>query len=112
MLSEMALHASWYWVRVPQTQDDVQDPVARIYSAWKMTRREFCKDGQEPCIVPDFVTSVAQNLNVSSMGGCLFDSPVRSIAIYLWLATLLVLCNASCAYCLHAQSVSTENHSE
>lgn len=55
-----------------------QDPVARAFSAWKMTRRELCPDEGSSCTVPDFATAVEENLAISGQKGCLFDAEVRS----------------------------------
>ena len=60
------------------TRSSVQDPVARIFSAWRMTRLASCKWRHGPCEdVPSFEESVDHSLLLRDGGPCAFQSFVR-----------------------------------
>jgi hypothetical protein len=69
----------------------MQDPIARAYSAWHMTKRTQCPEGTEQCSMLTFADAVTMELKSSIARGCLFNAPVRS----LWPSPVLLIYCAS-----------------
>ena len=56
----------------------MQDPVARMLSAHRMTRAARCRGAREPCAFPTFAEAVNATLSRRRGDDCLFQTPVCS----------------------------------
>ena len=61
----------------------MQDPIARAYSAWKMSKKMACRDQAkqhplEPCVYPVFAEMVLAEAALLEKQGCAFSRKVRS----------------------------------
>jgi hypothetical protein len=63
-----------------QRRARIQDPVARVFSAWRMTylaERRKSQDQGQPCLFPSFKTTVVKTLEDRKDDPCFFQAPVR-----------------------------------
>jgi hypothetical protein len=61
----------------------MQDPIARAYSAWKMSKKMACREQakwhpSEPCSFPMFAEMVLAETALLQKQGCAFNRKVRS----------------------------------
>lgn len=63
------------------TNDLIQDPIARAYSAWKMSKKMACRDqaSKTPthaCQFPSFAEMVIAEVDLLEQQGCAFNRKV------------------------------------
>jgi hypothetical protein len=62
-------------------EGNVQDPIARVFSAWKMSKKMACRDQvkehpTEPCMYPVFAEMVLAEVALLEKQGCAFNRKV------------------------------------
>ena len=89
----------------------MQDPVARMLSAHRMTHAARCRGVREPCAFPTFAEAVNATLSRRHGDDCLFQTPVCSPSLARWKhAAPKLSCSADQTFLLQIVRLCTATH--